>query len=513
MNIVTKAKTPTYILTLQLHTELYQEDVINKRLEIARNIYNSILNKALKRYNLMLESKEYNKNKKQLNCSNKEYHNTSSKKEKSNLNKQRKELYKKLQTIYLKFGLSQYSLYADVKPMYKHFKDNIGSLETQAIADRVWEKFDKLLNGNGKKVYFKRYGELNSIENKWNKSGLKYDNKTNNIKWNGLELPIVIKSNDIYAQKAIQDRVKYCRIVKKLIRGKYKYYVQLILEGIPPVKVDKNTSEIKRSIGQGNVGLDIGTRTIAISSQYDVKLLELCPEVENIEKEKNKLQRKLDKQRRSNNPDNYNENGTIKRGIKLNWIKSNKYIKTQYKLKDIQRKQADIRKQSHEKLSNYIISLGNRILVETMQFAGLQKRSKKTTKNKNGKYNKKKRFGKSLANKAPAMLIEIINRKLKYNGMEIFKINTQKVKASQYNHFTGEYNKKGLKDRWNKDIEIQRDLYSAFLIMNVNNDLESINRNECFNTFDNFKILHDKEIDKLKQLKLNGCKLISSIGI
>ena len=508
-----KAKTSTYILTLQLHTELYQEDIINKRLEIARNIYNAILNKSLKRYNLMLESKEYNKNKKQLNNINKLYYNTSSKKEKSNLNKQRKLLYDERKNICLKFSLSQYSLYADVKPMYKHFKDNIGSLEAQAIADRVWEKFDKLLNGNGKKVYFKRYGELNSIENKWNKSGLKYDDRTNNIKWNGLELPIIIKSNDVYAQRAIQNRVKYCRIVRKLIRGKYRYYIQLILEGIPPIKVNKETGEIKRSIGLGNVGLDIGTRTIAISSKYDVKLLELCPEVENIEKEKNRLQRKLDRQRRSNNPDNYNDNGMIKRGIKLNWIKSNKYIRTQYRLKDIQRKQADIRKQSHEKLSNYILSLGDRILVETMNYKGLQKRSKNTTKNKNGKYNKKKRFGKSLGNKAPAMLIEIINRKLKYNGLEILKINTTKVKASQYNHFTGEYNKKELKDRWNNDINIQRDCYSSFLIMNVNDDLESINRESCFDTFDNFKILYDREIDKLKQLKLNGCKLISSMGI
>ena len=60
-----------------------------------------------------------------------------------------------------------------------------------------------------------------------------------------------------------------------------------------------------------------------------------------------------------------------------------------------------------------------------MQFAGLQKRSKKTTVNKNGEFNKKKRFGKSLANKSPAMLIEIIDRKLKYYGLEIFNLATR----------------------------------------------------------------------------------------
>lgn len=252
-----KSKTSSYILTLALNTQLYEEDIINKRLEIARNISNSLTGKVLKRYNLMFQSKDYNKIKKQLKPANKNYHNSIDNKSKKVFDKQRKELYKQLETIYLKYGLSQYSLYEDVKPMYKHFKDNIGSLEAQAIADRVWTKFDKLLHGNANKITFSRYGEYNSIENKWNKSGLKYDKDTNMIIWQGLNIPVIIKNNDLYAQKAIQDRVKYCRIVRKLIRGKYKYYVQLAMEGIPPIKVNKETGELKRSLGLGNVGIDI----------------------------------------------------------------------------------------------------------------------------------------------------------------------------------------------------------------------------------------------------------------
>ncbi|MCC0689991.1 transposase, partial [Clostridioides sp. ES-S-0056-01] len=86
-------------------------------------------------------------------------------------------------------------------------------------------------------------------------------------------------------------------------------------------------------------------------------------------------------------------------------------------------------------------------------------------------------------------------------------------RASQYNHFSDEYNKKELKERWNKGVDIQRDCYSAFLIMNVNENLKSINRELCIETYDNFKVLHDKEISRLKKLKLNGYKLISSMGI
>lgn len=80
-----KSKTPSYILTLRLKTEKHQEDIINKRLEIGRQLYNSVLGIALKRYRLMLESKDYNKIKKELKKINNIYHNTGSKKEKNNM--------------------------------------------------------------------------------------------------------------------------------------------------------------------------------------------------------------------------------------------------------------------------------------------------------------------------------------------------------------------------------------------------------------------------------------------
>lgn len=507
---MTRKQTPSYVLTLKLDTNNRDESILDKRFEICRKLYNSILGLGLKRFKTLSELKVYRTLRKELAELNKSYYKDENSK-KSKLNeKLRKEKYKELTALLGEYGINEYSLMNEMTPMYKPFNKNIDSKTAQALASRAWKALEKLIYSNAERVNFVRFDELYSVEGNWNASGITYRDGV--IKWNKLNMPVIIKNNDIYAQKAIQDRIKYCRIIRKMIRGKYKFYVQLVMEGLPPIKVNQD-GEIKRDIGQGEVGLDIGTRTIAFSSKYDVKLLELCPEVENIQKEKNKLQRKLDRQRRSNNPNNYNEDGTIKRGIKLEWIKSNKYIKTQNELREIQRKQAEIRKQSHEKLANYIISLGDRILVETMQFQGLQKRAKKTTKNKQGKFNKKKRFGKSLANKAPAKLIEIINRKLNYDGLKILKINTQKVKASQYNHFTNEYNKKELKDRWNEDINIQRDCYSAFLIMNINNDLETINQDKCFETYNNFKILHDKEIERLKELKLQGYKLISSMGI
>ena len=478
-----------FILTLKLDTEKYQEDILNKRLEISRNIYNSCLGELYKRYNHMRESKEYRKVVKMAKS---------------------KERNKKFNELNSKYGLTEYSLHAYVKPMQHHFKINIDSYTAQKIATRCFSAFQELMFHTANKVYFKKYGEMNSIEGKSNTTGIRF--RDNKLIWNGLEINAIINKNDEYAHLALLHNIKYCRIVRKFIRGEYNYYIQLVLDGVPPIKINKETGEIKNGIGQGNVGIDIGTRTIAFSSKHDVKLLELCPEVENIDHQKSILQRKLDRQRRANNPNNYNSDGTIRRGVKFTRYKSNKCIKTQNELKEIQRKQADIRKQSHNKLANYIVSLGDRILVETMNFRALQAKSKNTTKNKNGKFNKKKRFGKSIANKAPSMLLTILDNKLKWHNKELLKIDTTKVKASQYNHIEDNYIKKELSERWNNfgEFKIQRDLYSSFLIMNVKDNLKEIDRELCFNEFDNFKILHDKEINRLLNSK---DKRISSMGL
>ena len=220
----------------------------------------------------------------------------------------------------------------------------------------------------------------------------------------------------------------------------------------------------------------------------------------------------MDRSRRATNPDNYNEDGTIKKqgNRKTVWNKSNHYLKYQDELKELYRKQADVRKYQHECLANEIISLGDNIYVEKMNFQGLAKRSTKTEKNEKGRFKRKKRFGKSIANRAPAMLLSIIDRKLSYYGKRLIKIDTWSAKASQFNHFDGTYNKKKLSQRWNdfNGIKVQRDLYSVFLIMNVASDLKSFDINKCNERFENFYQLHNLEVERL-----TGHKNLSSIAI
>ena len=479
-----------FVLTLELKTQPYQEDTLNKRLEVGRQIYNSCLGELLKRYETMKQSKEYQKVAKMTK------------------GKDRNKMFNELNK---KYGLTEYSLHPFMKKMEHHFKGHLGSQTVQALTSRCFNAFQKMMFHEAEKVNFKRYGEMLSLEGKSNTTGIRF--KNNQVLWFGLEIPVVIKKNDTYAQMALCNRIKYCRIVRKLIRGKHRFYVQLVLDGTPPVKINRETGEIKNGISVGRVGIDIGTQTVAIVSKNEVGLIELAPDVGDIEKEKRVLQRKMDRQRRANNPSKFNTNGTNKKGNMEKWINSNRYIKTKNELAELQRKITAKRKQSHEILANHILDLGNKVYVETMNFQRLQRRAMNTTINeKTGRFNKKKRFGKSLSNKAPSMFLAILDNKLKWHDEELLKINTYKVKASQYNHVTDDYEKKSLSERWNDfgEFKIQRDLYSAFLIMNVKDCLEEVDRDLCFSGFDRFKEMHDVEI---KRVRSSSSTPISSMGI
>lgn len=498
-----------YVLNLKLHTESFQEDILEKRFEIGRHLYNSILNVSLKRYNEMIKTKRWRENQVQIaNIYKLE-------KDEKKRKKIGKEYFDIRNEMLKEFRINEYSFHDDISNMQHHFKKNMDSFTAQKIASQVWKAYDKLLYGNGEQLHFKSYNDgLNSLEGKWNKSGIVYKIESNTLEWNKLKINVQSNFND-YEISALRDKICFCRIIRKFVRGKYKYTLQLVLNGIPPIKINKNTGEIKNDIGIGSIGIDIGTQTIAYSSDHNCKLYELAPRVQNIENKKRRLLRYMDRSKRIMNPNNFNKNGTIKRSVKLGWSYSNKYIKAKNMLKELYRKQADIRKQDHNIMANEIIGQTDMVLIEKMNFKGLQKRAKNTTTNeKTGKFNKKKRFGKSLANKAPAMLMTIIKNKLKAKGGIFLEVNTFKVKASQYNHLNGEYNKKKLSQRWNyfnynnEDIKIQRDLYSSYLIKNVNSDLETINNDKCIEGFEKFLEFHNIEIDRLQ--RLNN---LSSMGI
>lgn len=493
------------VLTLPLHTEIWQEHIIEKRFAIMEHLKNQLIAKELRRLKNLERTKEYRNLIDEINNTPKE---------------KRKALFSKRRKLLKDSGFSEYDFKDDIAGknslMQKHFIEHIATQIAHKLASDVWRSFDKFLFGNGRFIHFSKRGSLRSVASQKNGNGMTY--KNGYFIWNGgqsknkiiLKIKVTPPKNE-YEKEMLSKKIKYLRIVKKWVKTKYKYYLQFALEG-KPVKKD-------RIVNKGNVGIDIGTQTVAISSADSVKILELADKIDKNHTKKKILQRKMDRSRRYTNPQNYNEDGTIKKppkGQRFSWYKSKKYIQLAGKVRELERKNADIRKYQHTCLANWILSLGDTVYVEQMNFSGLQRRAKETKIDKNGKYAKKKRYGKSLANKAPSMFLTILESKLNQYGGQLNKINTYEFKASQYDHTDDTFTKHNRSERWHilsNGDKNQRDLYSAFLIMNSDISLKHCNREKCNETYSNFKVLHDKEIERLySDIRKGNCKNISSFG-
>ena len=483
------------VLTLPLLTEPYQEHLIEKRFKIMEHLINSLIGLELRKLKSLERRKDYRLLMEEIEKRPKD---------------ERKQLYAKRNKMIRDAGFSEFSFKDDMSPMQKHFSEHIATHVAHKAASDVWRSFDKYFFGNGNKVHFKRRGTLNSIANQKVGNGMDY--KDGYFSWNGGRSPNQIKMlirvaapTTDYEQLMLQKKIKNLRIIRKWMKTRYKYYLQFNLVGSAEKK--------DRAVAEGRVGIDMGTQSIAIVAERAVHLWELADRVNDNHEAILKLQRKMDNSRRAMNPENYNPDGTVCRGKRLVWKSSRRYLRLAGKVRDLQRKNAAIRKYQHICLANYILSIGNDVVIEQMNYKDLQKRAKETKKDKSGRYLRKKRFGKSLANKAPAMFVDILSRKLGQYGGIMEKVDTWSFKASQYDHLSKKYVKKQLSQRKhlleNGDV-LQRDLYSAFLLMNAADTLDMPDDDRCAFTYDSFKQLHDIEMRRLEE---NTEKNLSSFGV
>ena len=370
--------------------------------------------------------------------------------------------------------------------MQQHrYQKHIDSLTAQKIASSVWRSVEKYLFDNGKCIHFRKYNKFESMEGKKNTSGMRF--KDGRLHWRGQVIQPQIRTD--YDKEALRSRVKYCRIRRKPVGTKYHYYLQLILEGKPPVK---------HPVGHGTAGLDIGTSTAAVVTGDSCRLTVLGSDTKDRSSQIRRIQRAMDRSRRATNPDNYLPDGAVRRGARK-WIRTKHYEKLQFRKRPLERRHADAINASHHRLANEIASKADTVYVEKMSFRGLTRKSKSATKKADGRFRSRKRFGKSISNHAPAAFLNILGNRLASGGGQLIKIDTISFRASQYNHVTDDYVRKKLSCRGNfiDGHYIQRDLYSAFLLKNSNDTGTAADRQKCIDAFPMFLITHDACMDAL----------------
>lgn len=359
----------------------------------------------------------------------------------------------------------------------------------QELSHRAFAAWDKKLYGNGKHIETEEC-EVNTFKSRWCKTGVtgfKVDKAHLTITMTASKpkmhemftIPFIVNRNSEYELFALDQELRNVAITRKLVRGTYKYYVQLSLAGSPYNK--------GRQIGHGVVGIDPGPRKMAVVGDNIAKVFPLAESINEDERKVARLQRKLNRSRRAMNPDNYNEDGTISRGKKT-WIKSNHYIDTQRQLADHQRKLAAKRKIAHNELANELLQMGNEFRVENNNMQGWQKRSSKDSKTSTGKNRSKKRFGKSLKNHAPSEFLTILKNKVEQYAEGVYVDIPSGTACTQFDFTSGDFTKHELRERTitTSDGRVHdRDLLAAFNMKHVRKE-KVVGKKKIEKSADNF---------------------------
>lgn len=417
-----RATTSTFILELPLVVDLANERQLLARFESGRRLFNAVLGEALRRHQLMRESKVW---------------------QKARLLKDKKErsaTFRKICEEY-QFTSASLSSFGTKCKNGAHWDEYLGAHDTQKVAERAFGAVQMYGFGKLGRPRFKgNRRPLHSMESKTNATGIRWQSGISSVVWGDLSLPVMLAPRDDYQTAGLQHHTKFCRIVWRIEKGQRRWYAQLMQEGLPPQK--HRTTE-------GEVGLDIGPSTVAVVAKDTNGLTAFCPTIKQPWRLMKRLQRKLDRSRRATNPDCYNADGTWKKGNRQT-IFSSQYKKVRVQYQEVEHRLAAERKRSHGELCNTILGSGTTIKSEKLSYRAFQKV-----------------FGRSCKVKAPGMFVSMLRRKAVSAGGKLVDLQTWKLKLSQYDHQSGDYTKKPLSQRWHQlgdgSIIVQRDVYSAFL--------------------------------------------------
>ena len=314
-----RAQTPSYVVSVKLHLPKQIENRLEKSFRIVNSAYNEIISLGLKRFEAIKQNPYYQELLEAKRLAKAGIDKLKKTKKKTKGLTQQVKLYNKalfeLRKAYglTEFGLSAYLCQQRRKPGSSYQQFNAG--EIQVIAKQAMKTLEKVLFYQIKphRVRFRSKFDLNvSFRNNINITGTRLE--PSNRKGMAYRLyihkastfvDIPAKAFNKYQQMSLMrsEKIKYVQIIRKTIRGKKVYILQIVCQGFSPSKVTK---------GNGVVGIDPGISTVAFSSQKEVALVDLVPKnITRKEKLLKQLDQKIERSQRVNNPDCYKENGTI----------------------------------------------------------------------------------------------------------------------------------------------------------------------------------------------------------
>lgn len=428
---VESKKTKSFVTEYPLQVGPEEEAVLLSRFEVARCLYNSALGESLNRLQRMRESKAWQAARK-----------LKSKEARSAA----------FHALTVEYGFTAaLSTYATETRHDAHWEDRIGGPEAQKVVERAFRAAQRYSFRKGGRPRFKsKRRPIHSVEGKSNKAAILWKPGTGSVTWMKLALMAILPdlSRDPRAAEAAGRRVKYCRITWRMAKGKRRWYLQVVREGVSPWAASRTTAPGKK------VALDVGPTMIAVLAEDLVAYVPLCPKVVQPWAEIRRIQQAMDRSRRATNPHLYNRDGIPKTGSRQTVFSQN-YRDLRAELAERQRRLRAERLRSHRELANKLVSHGNRIPAEKLSYRAFQKN-----------------FGRSTQVRGLGLFMSILSSKAESAGGGMTALKTRVLRLSQYDHPTGTYTRKPLNQRihvlGDGSGEVQRDIYSAFLAGCVN---------------------------------------------
>jgi hypothetical protein len=434
---------PTVLLEVPLRVTASQARQLRAHLEAARQLYNAILSEGQQRLRRM-----------QADPGEPAARNIP--------RTQKLERHRAYGTQRRHYAFSGYALHkADKGGNCTWIADHVDAVLAQWLSTRAYRALNQVGRGQAQRVCFhSRSQVLSSVENKRNATGLRFVHQqpeggdTRYLLWWDDRLPALIDWNDQVVTYGLCHPSKYARLnVRQDSSARAQgtdllglcNIVLLVLEGVPYQKP-------KHLVGGDTMGIELGLSTLAIvpregEARLEVLCAKLPPETVAI----CCLERKLDRQRRANNPDNCDAHGRIKKRGKRShaWKQSKRYQATRRRKATRECTLAAHRKSLHGRLVHEIVAGGKTVLTEKISYRA-----------------RPQQFGRSVGLRAPGMFMELLRRTIASTGGTLAEVSTRSTKLSQFCHGCGQYVPKPLWQRWRKSpcgISAQRDLYSAFL--------------------------------------------------
>jgi putative transposase len=270
-------------------------------------------------------------------------------------------------------------------------------------------------------------------------------------------------------------KVLSTRIVRTVINGRDAYRVQLVCDGRPTRR---------HPIGDGRVSFDLGPSQIAVAVEqsdgaWSGWVEPLADAIRLDTMRLRRTQRHLDHQHHAGSSVCFDKDGVHTTG-RCVWQHSAAAQQTVMRVAELHRRLAEHRKSLHGALSNRLLGHGTDIACERLGYIAWQKN-----------------FPRSVRDRAPGLLVEMMRRKAESaGGQQLYEYNPRTTALSQ-TCLCGAKKKKPLSQRVHRcecGVRKDRDLFSAYLGLHVRTEVDGVDRLDLPSAREGW--LHHHDVDE-----------------